>query len=111
MPKAPKPFVIAKRADSNTFQFTLNPACGLPKRVCAEWRRRSFLIFLPNCLSTGVRKPRPGQQPGSWPLSRISRKNRRKEAAIENMNTAAKAKKKVAFSDWDPAECIEPKSA
>jgi len=42
MPKAPKPFVIARRADSKTFQFTLNYSCGLNERVCAEWRRRSF---------------------------------------------------------------------
>ena len=42
MPKAPKPIVIAKRNDSDTFQFTLNSVCGLPERVCDEWRRKSF---------------------------------------------------------------------
>jgi len=42
MPRTPKPFVIAKRNDSNTFQFTLNPNCGLQDRVCDEWRRKSF---------------------------------------------------------------------
>ena len=42
MPRVPKPFVITKRNDSNTLQFTLNPSSGLPERVCADWRRRSF---------------------------------------------------------------------
>jgi integrase/recombinase XerD len=35
-------FVISKRNDSKTFQITLNPSCGLPPRVCNEWKRRSF---------------------------------------------------------------------
>jgi hypothetical protein len=42
MPRTPKPFVIAKRSDSNTFQFTLNQNCGLQERVCDEWRLKSF---------------------------------------------------------------------
>jgi len=41
--KTPNPIVIGKRTDSNTFHFTLNPNCGLPERVCREWRRKSFL--------------------------------------------------------------------
>jgi hypothetical protein len=43
MSKAAKPFTTSRRGDSKTFQFTLNPSCGLSKRVCTEWRRRSFL--------------------------------------------------------------------
>jgi integrase/recombinase XerD len=42
MPKSPNPFVIAKRTNAKTFQFTLNYTCGLTRRVCDEWRRRSF---------------------------------------------------------------------
>jgi integrase len=42
MARLPKPFVITKRTDSKTFQLTLNYTSGLPERVCAEWRRRSF---------------------------------------------------------------------
>jgi site-specific recombinase XerD len=38
-----EPFTTHYRADTKKFQFTLNPACGLPPRVCLEWRRRSFL--------------------------------------------------------------------
>ena len=45
MPRPPKPFATPKRADSKTFQITLNPSCGLPPRVCLEWRRRSFQDF------------------------------------------------------------------
>jgi len=42
MPKLSKPFVIEKRTDSNSFRLTINFTSGLPERVCAEWRRRSF---------------------------------------------------------------------
>jgi integrase len=41
--RTPEPFTTHYRADTQKFQFTLNPACGLPPRVCLEWRRRSFL--------------------------------------------------------------------
>jgi hypothetical protein len=43
MPKSPKPFVIIKRTDAKTFRLMINFTSGLPERVCAEWRRRSFL--------------------------------------------------------------------
>ena len=42
MAKLPRPFVIEKRTDSKTFRLTVNFTSGLPERVCAEWRRRSF---------------------------------------------------------------------
>jgi integrase/recombinase XerD len=42
MARLPKPFVITKRNNANTFQFTLNQAPGLHERVCKEWHRRSF---------------------------------------------------------------------
>ncbi|MDR0662961.1 MAG: site-specific integrase [Spirochaetaceae bacterium] len=41
--RTPRPFSTPRRNDSKTFQITLNHTCGLPERVCAEWRRRSFL--------------------------------------------------------------------
>jgi hypothetical protein len=37
-----KPYSISQRNDSKTFQITLNLLCGLPQRVCDEWKRRSF---------------------------------------------------------------------
>ena len=42
MPRPLSPFTTPRRADSKTYQVVLNPACGLPHRVCAEWQRRSF---------------------------------------------------------------------
>jgi integrase len=40
MARIAEPVIIHKRG--NSFQFTLNSTCGLPRRVCAEWQRRSF---------------------------------------------------------------------
>jgi integrase len=48
--RIPKPFSIRLRDDRKTFQVTLNYTCGLPERVCSEWRRRSFAV-LPNELA------------------------------------------------------------
>ena len=42
MAKPPKPFTTPRRNDSKTFQLTLNHTCGLPERICIEWKRRSF---------------------------------------------------------------------
>ena len=43
MPKSPKSFIVTRRTDAKTFRLTINFTSGLPERVCAEWRRRSFL--------------------------------------------------------------------
>lgn len=40
--RTPEPFTTHYRKDNQTYQFTLNPACGLPPRVCLDWKRRSF---------------------------------------------------------------------
>jgi len=45
MARMPKPFTVRKRNDSKTFQITLNLPCGLPRRICLEWERRSFQDF------------------------------------------------------------------
>ena len=45
MARPQKPFTTPRRNDSKTFQLTLNPSCGLPARVCHEWRRKSFQDF------------------------------------------------------------------
>jgi len=42
MPRSKKPFAVTRRVDSKTYQFTLNPTCGLPDRVCRNWQRASF---------------------------------------------------------------------
>ena len=41
MGRISNPYNITERG-AGTFQFTLNPTCGLPRRVCAEWRRKGF---------------------------------------------------------------------
>jgi len=45
MAKLAEPYTIHKRNDSDTYQITLNPSSGLLKRVCDEWKRRSFQNF------------------------------------------------------------------
>jgi len=60
MPRTPKPVVIAKRNDSDTYQFTLNPNCGLPDRVCDEWRRKSFQDLPPELAE--YRNPKDEQE-------------------------------------------------
>ena len=42
MAKTPEPYIIHKRKDCNTYQFSLNLTCGLPDRICQEWKRKSF---------------------------------------------------------------------
>jgi integrase/recombinase XerD len=42
MPRSQKPFTTPRRRDSKTFQLTINPASGLPDRICREWHRKSF---------------------------------------------------------------------
>ena len=43
--KVPEPYRIDERTDSETCQITLYPTSGLPRRVCDEWKRKSFLSF------------------------------------------------------------------
>jgi hypothetical protein len=45
MPRPQRPFTVKRRNDSKTFQFTINPTSGLPRKVCQDWRRRSFQDF------------------------------------------------------------------
>ncbi len=42
MSKTKKPVVVSKRKDSKSFFFTLNETCGLPRKVCEQWQRKSF---------------------------------------------------------------------
>ena len=40
MARIAEPVIVHKRG--NSFQFTISSTCGLPRRVCGEWQRRSF---------------------------------------------------------------------
>ena len=53
--RTPEPYRINYRADTKTIQITLNYTCGLPKRVCDEWKRKSFLS-LPDELNVKTEK-------------------------------------------------------
>jgi integrase len=48
MPRPQKPFFTRRRNDSKTFLFSINPASGLPRKVCLDWQRRSFQDFPDN---------------------------------------------------------------
>jgi integrase len=41
MGRIANPYNVSER-ETGTFQFTLNFTCGLPRRVCFEWRRKGF---------------------------------------------------------------------
>ncbi|MDR0628556.1 MAG: hypothetical protein LBG24_02750 [Treponema sp.] len=56
MPRPQKPFFTRRRNDSKTFLFLINPASGLPRKVCLDWQRRSFQDF-PDAL-TRYRNPK-----------------------------------------------------
>ncbi|MDR0376431.1 MAG: hypothetical protein LBH70_01420 [Spirochaetaceae bacterium] len=45
MPRSQKPFFTRRRNNSKTFLFSINPASGLPRKVCLDWQRRSFQDF------------------------------------------------------------------
>ena len=50
MPRVPKPFITPRRNDAKTYHISLNPVCGLPEKICQQWKRRSFQDF-PNELA------------------------------------------------------------
>jgi len=68
MPRLAKPFTTPRRTDSKTFQVTLNPACGLPQRVCNEWRRRSFYDLPDDLASYRNPKTKAAAEAGAFAL-------------------------------------------
>ena len=45
MAKIPKPYIVEKRAPYATYRLSISMSSGLPRRICAEWRRKSFKNF------------------------------------------------------------------
>jgi hypothetical protein len=45
MARIPKPYIVKKREDSQTFALTLTESSGLPRSVYSSWNRRSFTHF------------------------------------------------------------------
>ena len=42
MARPKSPYNYHKRKDTKKYQFSLNPSCGLPQRICNAWQRKSF---------------------------------------------------------------------
>jgi integrase/recombinase XerD len=85
MSRIPKPFTTPRRRDTGTFQITLNTACGLPVRVCAEWRRKSF-YFLPDALAQ-YRNPKTksAAETGAYALIQYLKKNQEAEGGARRV--------------------------
>lgn len=58
MARPKEPYSYKRRNDTKTYQFNLNPECGLPEKVCRNWKRKSF-AKLPDELSQ-YRNPKRG---------------------------------------------------
>ena len=88
MPKLAKPFNTPRRADSKTFQVTLNPTCGLPARVCAEWQRRSF-YDLPEVLANHRNpKTKAAASAGALALITYLKKKQEEGSSARSVTTA-----------------------
>jgi len=76
MGRAEKPFNTPKRKDSNTYQITLNPPCGLPEKICMEWRRRSFQDLPEELINYRYPKTKAAAEAGAFALiQHLKKKN------------------------------------
>jgi len=87
MPKFAKPFTTPRRADSKTFQLTLSPSCGLPRRVCAEWRRRSFQDLPDELADHRCPKTKPDAEAAAIALINCLRKKQEGEGSARRIVT------------------------
>jgi len=95
MAKSAKPFITPRRNDSKTFQLTLNPSCGLPQRVCDEWRRRSF-HDLPDDLSQfRFPKSKSAAEAGALALINYLKKKQEDEGSARHITT-----EDITVGDW-----------
>jgi integrase len=78
MPRPQKPFFTRRRNDSKTFLFSINPASGLPRRICLDWQRRSFQDF-PDALAQ-YRSPKNKSSADAGVIALIQHLNRELEA-------------------------------
>lgn len=82
MARPPKPFITPRRNDSNTFQLTLNPSCGLPNKVCLEWQRRSFQDFPDALLEYRMPRTKAAAQAGAFALIEYLKKKAEEGTAV-----------------------------
>jgi integrase/recombinase XerD len=74
MSRVPKPFITPRRNDAKTYQISLNPACGLPERICRQWKRRSFQDFPPQLAQFRNPKNKASAQAGAFALIEFLKK-------------------------------------
>ena len=94
MSKFAKPFTTPRRADSKTFQLTLNPSCGLPQRVCSEWKRRSFQDLPEDLSSHRNPKTKSAAETGAFALISYLKKK------IEEGSTRYVTKEDITVGSW-----------
>ena len=85
MSKSAKPFTTPMRNDSKTFQLTLNPSCGLPRRVCEEWRRRSFQDFPDDLAQFRAPKSKPAAEAAAYALIQYLKKKQSEEGSARRV--------------------------
>jgi integrase len=93
MARIVEPIIIHKRG--NSFQFTLNSTCGLPRCVCAEWQRRSFKT-LPDELSL-YRNPKTKPEAKAHAQVLIAFLRKRQEAGLSAKRPVAED---ITVGDW-----------
>jgi integrase/recombinase XerD len=94
MPRPQRPFTVKRRNDSKTFQFTINPTSGLPRKVCQDWRRRSFQD-LPDTLALyRVPKNKTAAESGVLALIQYLEKQMEQNEARKSYNEA------VTVGEW-----------
>jgi integrase len=86
MSRTAEPYVIAKRADSKTFQLTLNPSCGLSGRVCSDWRRRSFHDLPDELAQFRNPKTKPDAKSGAYALIAYLKKKQENEGGARRVS-------------------------
>jgi len=86
MAKGHKPFTIIRRTDSKSYRLTLNPPCGLPERVCAEWFRRSFQHFPTALADHRAPKTKPAAEAGAFALIAYLKKMQEEEGTAMRLN-------------------------
>jgi len=81
MARHTEPYIIHQRNDSDTYQITLNPPCGLPVRVCAEWKRRSFKNFPDELANYRYPRSKPDAKAGAYALIQFLKKKQEEGSA------------------------------
>jgi hypothetical protein len=88
MVRPQKPFTVNKRNDSKTFQFTINPASGLPRKVCQDWRRRSFQDFPDALAQYRASKNKTAEESGVLALIQYLEKQLKQNEARKSFHEA-----------------------